>query len=111
RLRGGHPDQRRLCRRAELGAQRAGRDVHPRRQPGPALVCRRGVRGAPSRVDPARWIGPGLVAVTPQLTLFMSSGLTKEKKMKMRMTSLAAIALALSLTAACATRRPRPVAP
>ena len=104
-----HPHQRRLCRGAELGAERPRRDVHPRRERRPALVCRRRLGRDPPRADPARRLGPGLVAAA-QLNLSHRIE-AMENDMKNKMTSLVAIAAALSLTAGCAHRRADQIPP
>ena len=67
----------------------------------PALVCRRRQRRDPARADPARRIGPGLVAAAAQLTIIRM----KKELMMNRRTSLIAIAALLSLTAGCAHHR------
>ena len=51
-----------LRRRADLGAERPGGNVHPRRQPGPALVCRCRLGRDAAGADPVGRLGPGLVA-------------------------------------------------
>ena len=110
RLGRAHPDQRRLCRGAELGAQRPRGDVHPRRQrrASSGMSTSPRARSAGARPRSADRTRPGRRYATDE---FRSEQTREEKKMKMRLTSLLAIAAALSLTAGCATPAPPSVPP